>query len=262
MWSPARQREAERMRNDAEQSRRRSIRLKQYDYAQPGAYFVTICTQDRVCLFGHVLDGAMYWNDAGRLIASCWTELTDRFPIALDLFVVMPNHVHGIILFSDDETEEARIIGDRDRPLDVDKRATTRVAPTLGNVVGAFKSLSTNAYIRGVKANSSPAFRERLWQRNYYEHVLRDDADLSRIRRYIDENPLKWDFDDENPQRIKALGQPLWSPARTRRQAQGLPPTIAMQPQGFSSTLPMTSRASSIVCARHASDSGRRAWIS
>jgi putative transposase len=82
------------------------------------------------------------------------------------------------------------------------KRATTRVVPTIGEVVGAFKSAATVEYIRGVKSAAWPAFRTRLWQRNYYEHVIRNEEGLNRIRRYIDENPVRWAFDDENPERV------------------------------------------------------------
>ena len=82
-------------------------------------------------------------------------------------------------------------------------RAATRAALTVGNVVGAFKSLFTVEYIQGVKESQWPRFRSRVWQRNYYEHVIRDEPDLARVRRYIDENPLRWAFDDENPQQIR-----------------------------------------------------------
>jgi putative transposase len=181
---------------DPTSHRRRSLRLKDYDYAQAGAYFVTICTQDRVCLFGDVTDGAMSLNAAGQLVATLWTDVTVRFPDAcLDAFVVMPNHIHGIILLRD--TIGAPLVGAQ-----IDNEATTRVAPTIGDIVGAFKSSTTVEYVRAAKAHRWPAFHRRLWQRNYYEHIIRDEPELSRIRRYIDENPARWDFDDENPQRI------------------------------------------------------------
>jgi putative transposase len=176
----------------ASRPNRRTIRLKEYDYAQPGAYFVTICTQDRACLFGDVMDCTMKLNAVGRLVATLWNEVPARFAnVDLNMFVVMPNHIHGILLYPDD----GPVMADR-------TRATTRVAPTIGQVVGAFKSLSTVEYVRNARANGWPAFRSRLWQRNYYEHVIRDEADLDRIRRYIDENPARWEFDDENPQRV------------------------------------------------------------
>jgi putative transposase len=158
--------------------------LQGYDYGQAGAYFVTVCTQNRTCLFGEVTDGAMRLNSAGELAATVWNSMPERFPeIELDMFVVMPNHLHGIIVLSD--------FG----------RAATRAAPTVGDVVGAFKSLFTLRFVEGVKSKRWPAFDRRVWQRNYYEHVIRDERDLARARRYIDENPLRWDFDRDNPQR-------------------------------------------------------------
>jgi putative transposase len=167
-----------------ETPRRRSLRLQAYDYAQAGAYFVMVCTQNRTCLFGEVTDGAMRLNSAGELAATVWNSMVERFPdIELDMFVVMPNHLHGIIVLSDSG------------------RAATRAAPTVGDVVGAFKSLFTLRFIEGVKSKRWPAFDRRVWQRNYYEHVIRDERDLARVRRYIDENPLRWEFDQDNPQR-------------------------------------------------------------
>ena len=187
--------------------RRRSLRLKGYDYTRAGAYFVTICAQDQACLFGDVVDGCMSLNDAGHMLAMLWNDIPARFAdVEIDTFVVMPNHVHGIIVLPDAANRAAR------------RGATTRVAPTAGNVVeatlvvapalgevvAAFKSATTVHYIRGVKTRAWPAFRRRLWQRNYYEHVVRDEKELDRIRRYIDENPARWALDDENPENVSA----------------------------------------------------------
>jgi putative transposase len=189
--------------------RRRSLRLKGYDYAQAGAYFVTICTQGRACLFGDAVDDTICFSAAGQLAAALWNQMPSRFPeVDLDAFVVMPNHIHGIILLSDGATivgaphspsktgVNALMAGDHSR-----EGGATRAAPTIGNVVGAFKSLFTVEYIQGVKVSGWPRFQGRLWQRNYYEHVIRDEPELARVRCYIDENPLRWAFDDENPQR-------------------------------------------------------------
>ncbi len=182
--------------DQAAKHRRRSLRLKEYDYTQAGAYFITICTQGRACLFGEVVDGSMCWNAAGQLAAIMWTDMSVRFPgIDLDAFVVMPNHVHGIIVLPDRAIVGAPRVGARER-------AATRAAPTVGDVVGAFKSLFTVQYIRGVKENRWQAFDRRVWQRNYYEHIIRDETELARLRRYIDENPLRWEFDRENPRRV------------------------------------------------------------
>jgi putative transposase len=164
--------------------RRRSLRLKGYDYTQAGAYFVTVCAQGQACLFGDVIDGCMPLNDAGHMFVRVWNDIPGRFAdVEIDTFVVMPNHLRGIIVLPD---------------------AATRVVPPLGKVVAAFKSATTVQYIRGVKTRAWPAFQRRLWQRNYYEHVVRDEKALDRIRLYIDENPARWAFDDENPEKVPA----------------------------------------------------------
>lgn len=204
--------------------RRRSLRLKGYDYTMAGAYFVTICTQDRVCLFGDVAADAMCLNAAGQMVATLWDGVAARFSsIEIDQFVVMPNHLHGILVFPDADAREATTKGATTRGATT-RGATTRVAPTdpaivgaplvgapitdapvrLGDVVGAFKSLTTNGYIDGVKTHGWTEFRDRLWQRNYYEHIIRDEPALNRIRRYIDENPARWEFDEENPRQTRS----------------------------------------------------------
>jgi len=183
-------------------SRRRSLRLKGYDYAEAGAYFVTAVTQDRRCLFGEIIGGEVRLSEAGRMAVAVWDSLPDRFAgLALDAFIVMPNHIHGVIDMAP-PTGTPRRSGNTvpgDRP-----RATTRVAPTpdgyaLSDVVHAYKSSTTAHYARRVTADGWPPFPGRLWQRNYYEHVVRGDDDLDRIRTYIQENPLKWELDTENP---------------------------------------------------------------
>jgi putative transposase len=177
---------------------RRALRLRAYDYSQAGAYFVTICTQDRTCLFGEVGDDGMRLNGAGQMLAEVWADIPVQFPdVEIDAFVVMPNHIHGIIVLPDRETPGSPPIRDAansGRPL-----AIARPAATLGDVVGAFKSAVTVEYVRGVKTNAWPKFRKRLWQRNYYEHVIRNEMALNRVRRYIDENPARWALDDDNP---------------------------------------------------------------
>jgi len=176
------------MKYNPDKHHRRSIRLKGYDYTLPGAYFVTVCTHERACLFGAVADGEMQLNDAGRMAQGAWNELSVRFPdVRLDTFVVMPNHVHGVIIVG------AQFIAPSDGfvTTTIDQGAINR-APTLGEIVRTFKAVSTRA-IRHT-ANSDFA-----WQRNYYEHVIRDDESLNRIRQYIFDNPGRWAFDRENP---------------------------------------------------------------
>ena len=162
---------------DPDTHHRRSIRLKGYDYAQAGAYFVTVVTRDRLCLFGDVIEEKMHVNRAGSMILKVWEEVPKRFPtIGLDAFVVMPNHVHGILVVRN--RVGVPLVG----TLRDGDRATTRVAPTLGEIVGAYKSITTVRYTQGVKAGMWNPFRERLWQRNYYEHVVRNESELNRAR--------------------------------------------------------------------------------
>ena len=179
------------MKFDPEKHHRRSIRLKGYDYAQAGAYFVTICTQNRECLFGKVVDGGMWLNDAGQMVAIAWQQLPQRFPqVAIDAFVVMPNHLHGIIIITKLSDVGAGLVP---APLDEAKASTG-----LGNIVGAFKSITTHEYTIGVRQRNWLPFSGKLWQRNYYENIIRDQRALNNIRQYIAENPLKWSSNAEN----------------------------------------------------------------
>ena len=182
-------------RYDLNRPRRKPNRLKGYNYRRAGAYFVTIVVQGRLCLFGDIVGEEMKLNDAGNMIRRTWDALPQRFPnIRIDTFIVMPNHIHGIIVINPPNH----------------MRATTRVAPTahgrdivpvpsLGDMVGAYKSLTTLEYTRGVNAEMWTPFEGKLWQRNYYEHIVRNDESLTRIRRYILDNPAQWAFDQENP---------------------------------------------------------------
>jgi REP element-mobilizing transposase RayT len=165
---------------------RRSIRLKNYDYAQPGAYFITICTQGRECLFGEVENGQMELNDVGRMIDRWWQELREKFPsTSSGGYVVMPNHIHGIIDI------EKKTVSETDQG--------AHPGAPLPTIIQWFKTMTTNDYIRGVKRGSFQPFVGRLWQRNYYEHIIRNERELGSIRRYISQNPAKWHLDSENP---------------------------------------------------------------
>jgi len=176
---------------DPARHQRRVIRLQGYDYSQAGAYFVTVCTQNRTPLFGDVVDGDLLLNDAGRMVTAEWLALPARFPtIELDAFVVMPNHLHGIIVTTTIPVGAALVAA----PM-----PSIKTTPSLGSIVGAFKSRATVEYILGVKTHAWPAFHGRLWQRNYYEHVIRNDESLDRIRQYIYDNPARWAHDPDNP---------------------------------------------------------------
>lgn len=165
-----------------ERHHRRSIRLPGYDYSSDGAYFVTICTKNREQLFGKIEDGEVRLNDVGESVEHVWLGLPKRYQnIETDEYAVMPNHFHGIVWING--------VG---APL-AGARAGTRPAPTLGDVIGGFKSLSTVGYVKQSIHNPP-----KLWQRNYFERVIRDDAELDRIRRYILDNPANWATDPEN----------------------------------------------------------------
>jgi REP element-mobilizing transposase RayT len=192
-------------------SNRRSLRLKGYDYAQAGAYFVTICTQGRVCLFGEVEDGEMRLNEFGEMVRGCWLAIPDHFPhVALDAFVIMPNHVHGIVWIVDATTDAVGNVGathaspvqTHASPLPSSPQPSVRPRGpqrrSIGAVVGSFKSATARCINADRKTPGTP-----VWQRNYYEHVIRNEASLDGIRAYIVNNPLQWALDRENPENLK-----------------------------------------------------------
>ena len=181
--------------------RRRSVRLKGYDYSQAGLYFITICAQNGLCLFGYIQNEEMILNDAGKMAEHQWQELISRFDnIKLHEFVVMPNHFHGIV-----ELVGVPLVGTQNVLQPPIKGQPQGIAPTVGDVVGSFKSLSTNDYIRNIKQNNWQPFEKKLWQRNYYEHIIRNDESYYKISEYVQTNPLKWQNDGyyEQDQRIR-----------------------------------------------------------
>lgn len=168
---------------------RRSIRLRGYDYTAAGAYFITICTQDRECLFGHVKDASVHYNPFGKIAAECWQQIPDHFPnVRLDEWVVMPNHVHGIIVIVSGTHAVGRTHAS---PLRV-YRGPDR--GSIGAIVGSYKSAVTKRInvLRGKPG-------ERVWQREYHDRIIRNDDEWERIRWYIRRNPEKWDSDRNNP---------------------------------------------------------------
>jgi len=244
---------------DPESHHRRSIRLKGYDYACAGAYFVTICAQKKVCLFGAIDNDKIVLNDAGRMIQTVWNDMPTFYAgIEIDAFIIMPNHIHGIIMISapsditsvavgagpracpgHDGSPDLHYDGNIDYPnnshrmmesTDGQRAGTQRtigkrigeqrtdgqpqgVAPTsaveagmrnggvqtglsLPDVVHRFKSMTTHQYIQGVKQSGWSPFPGRLWQRNYWEHIVRHEQDLTRLREYIRHNPEKWALDE------------------------------------------------------------------
>lgn len=174
---------------------RRGLRLRGYDYTQAGAYFVTLCTQGRQCLFGHVIGGDMRLNALGAIVAEEWRKTAEiRQEVMLDAFVVMPNHVHAVVLIVGAYGVAGAHGGP---PVGAHGRAPLhlyRPPRSLGALIAGLKSATTR---RINEHRGTPS--ARVWQRNYYEHVIRGQEDLHRIRGYIADNPGAWSIDRENP---------------------------------------------------------------
>lgn len=157
--------------------RRKVVRLAGYDYSQSGFYFLTICTQHSLCLFGTIQDEEMQLNQAGELVQQWWLKLNEKFPeVSLDEMIVMPNHVHGIIEINRNENNKAS-------------------SPTVARIMQWFKTMTTNEYLQGVRQKGWQRFSQRLWQRSYYEHIIRDEDSYYEISEYIRMNPQNWGKD-------------------------------------------------------------------
>ncbi len=167
---------------------RRSIRLRAFDYRGAGSYFVTVCAFNRQGLFGDIVDGAIVPNVFGNIVEEEWHRCAALRPyVILDAFVVMPNHVHGIVCLNGSEKGKARLVP-------TTGRFGQPAADSLGAIVGAFKSASTKR-INQLRGTAGAL----LWQKNYFEHVIRNDQELARVREYIVANPARWPEDAENP---------------------------------------------------------------
>jgi REP element-mobilizing transposase RayT len=175
------------MHDTPQRHHRRSIRLRGYDYSRAGAYFVTVCTHNRECLFGEIVDREMVLNDAGKIVADEWMKIAKiRNEIELDQWIVMPNHIHGILVINDP------VGAIHESPLQM--TVTQRRNMALPKLIGRFKMLSS----KGINEMRGTPGRP-VWQRNYYEHVIRNDDEMNRAREYIINNPAKWALDRENP---------------------------------------------------------------
>jgi REP element-mobilizing transposase RayT len=176
---------------------RRSIRLRDYDYAQNGAYFVTVCAHERASLFGEIVDEAMILNEAGKIAEACWAAIPRHFSnVELDAFVVMPNHIHGIIVIADEVRRQPAAVGAQQccAPTSPKDGRRINVAPgSLGAIVRSFKSAVTKE-INGLRGTPS----QPVWQRNYYDHIIRNERELNAIHDYIEKNPQRWALDEEN----------------------------------------------------------------
>lgn len=161
---------------------RRSIRLKGYDYTQSGIYYVTICVRDRECVLGEITNGKMLLNDYGRIVDEEWHKSEEiREIVELDCYQIMPNHLHGIIKIN---KGNVRALG----PIALTPRLEKN---SLGSIIGQFKSVAT----KRIRKTGLDHFK---WQRNYYERIIRNYDEINRIRKYIFENPLKWEMDEHN----------------------------------------------------------------
>ena len=187
---------------EPQKHQRRSVQLANYNYAESGAYFVTIVVQNRRCIFGEVVDGKIELNGLGQIVTDEWERSHHiRKEIELDRFVVMPNHLHGIVMI---------------RPVGATGRSPSPSGPlkrSLGAFVAGFKSAVT---IRINQLRAPPGLS--LWQRNYYEHVIRDEESLNRVRQYILDDPARWSLDPENPTATSPEPKDVWrAPKATGR---------------------------------------------
>ena len=194
------------MRGVSDKLQRKSIRLKEYDYAAIGYYFITICTHLRECLFGEIINEKMVLNRNGKIIHTEWLKTPVIRPnVRLDEFVIMPNHLHGILVI---EYSMNRDNGCNGRgvmhytPTEIQTEIPHLRSPsqTIGSIVRGFKSAVTKQ-INGIR--NTPGYP--IWQRNYYERIIRNDRELFNIRQYIISNPLKWEWDKENQQNWKTV---------------------------------------------------------
>ena len=180
---------------------RKPNRLQHYDYSQAGYYLITICTQDKVNYFGEIEKARMQLNEIGQIATDCWRTIPEHFHnTALDEFVVMPNHIHGIVI----------IVGNaglRSLPQRCTQRQTDRSKMYLSKIIHGFKSSVT----RMVRKRHSFG-----WQKSFYDHVIRNDEDLYRVRAYIQNNPLNWELDRDNRTNWKSGNADLRSLRRTR----------------------------------------------
>lgn len=182
------------MINNPTSHRRKSIRLQGYDYSQAGLYFITVCTHNRVPLFGEIVDGVMVLNAAGQIVEKCWCAIPEHFPqVILDEFVVMPNHVHGII------TIGANDVGANNHlPLPSNETSTQSNETPRSSQHGTSRTIGS--MVRGFKIGVTRWFRantdiHKVWQRNYYEHIIRNEDSYLKIAEYIQTNPQRWEID-------------------------------------------------------------------
>jgi putative transposase len=203
---------------------RRTTRLRDYDYSQAGAYFVTLCIEQRLPLLGGIRDGQVELSPAGTMVATVWSQLDRYYPVGVDAFVVMPNHLHGILVLGEGAREDRdgatvpTIPGFPTMPASstaptvpatptVPIVSTDTIVPprsmSLSTIIQRFKTFTMHEYGKGVAAEGWPRYPGRLWQVRFHDHVIRNERELAAIREYIANNPLQWQLDRENPERMR-----------------------------------------------------------
>jgi len=184
--------------NHEEYTGRRSIRLKGYDYASPGAYFITICAFNRENWFGVFKNNVIELNPAGKMLAEVWQQIPVHYPgIYIDAFIVMPNHIHGIVVIKNGGQSQG--IAPTTIHVGTDPRVCPPKEMSIPLIVQRYKAMTTKLYADGVYQNGWRSFYGKLWQRNYYDHIIRKETELNSIRQYILSNPGYWSLDTENP---------------------------------------------------------------
>ena len=186
------------MKDSYKKHQRKSIRLSEYDYSFPNWYYITICTHERRSLFGKIKNGKIILNEFGNVVEEEWIQTKEiRKNVDLDYYVIMPNHLHGIIII-EQSIENGR--GELNSPTK-DNSGRIQYAPTNDKFKSPIQTLG--AIVRGFKSSVTKRLREisnnselKIWQRNYYEHIISNENDLQNIRKYITLNPLKWEIDE------------------------------------------------------------------
>ena len=172
---------------------RHSIRLKEYDYSSEGLYFITVCAQDKKCMFGKIINGDMYLNEAGRMIQKWYLKTSAKFPdIECMEYIIMPNHFHCIWHNVGADPCVCPNASNNNTPCGI---LGEHMGSPLHRVIQWFKTMTTNEYIRNINNNQWIPFNKRLWQLNYYEHIIRNQHSYEEISDYIITNPLRWEKD-------------------------------------------------------------------
>jgi REP element-mobilizing transposase RayT len=182
------------MESGLKHPKRKLLRLKDFDYSTEAAYFVTICTRNKEEFFGRVITEKMVLNDPGKMIEEWWKKLEHRYEdVILEKYIVMPNHLHGIIMIIRDDIVWA------------DPCVRPKKNLSLSDIIKWFKIMTTNQYIKNVKERNWRTFDKRLWQRSFYDRIIRDGRELNNIRAYIMNNPIKWKWEKTDPENIGKL---------------------------------------------------------